>query len=718
MAAENTHEPELLSLDTGGTMTDTFVVDQGGEYTVGKAQTTPDDESEGVITSFGDALSNWDTSLTRSADTLRGTVYSGTAMLNRLLEREGSRNIGVITNRGFEDTHRFGRGIQSWADLSYAGRLHGREHEHPEPIVPRENVRGVGGRTMFTGEELAPLYEEEVVEAVSDLLDRGVRVICVSLLFSYTDPEHEQRVREIAEAEIERRGADVAVWLSSEQNPVRGELPRLNSLILEAYAVEPSREQLHNIEEKLNDEGNEAPFRVLTSAGGTVAPEHDWLIDTMISGPIGGIFGGEYVADALGIDNLVCSDVGGTSFDVGLITEGHYPTRWDQSLAQFMVNIPMVAMDTIGSGTGSYVRVDSASNRIEVGPDSAGYEVGVSNTDADLETPTVTDCTAILGYLNPDHFLGGDIDIDVGRAKAAIEEQVASKLGQDPYETARGVLDIVERNMTNELRGMILGLGYSPENYHMMSYGGGGPLHAAGYSKPLDFRDVLIPQWAAAFSAFGCATADYSYRYDQSLDIVVQPDMSNADEVAVVLNDALESLADRTVESFERDGIDQTETEFRPGLRMQYAGMLDDLEIQIPQDRWEGGLDGEDVEAIVDIYETEFAQVFQRAAKSPEQGYMITMGVGTGVAPSPKPSIPEEPLRGETPPEAAAKGERPIYYDGDWHDANIWTMRAIEPGNVIEGPAVIEAPATTILVPPEFEAPLDEHRIYHLQRGT
>jgi N-methylhydantoinase A/acetone carboxylase, beta subunit len=251
-----------------------------------------------------------------------------------------------------------------------------------------------------------------------------------------------------------------------------------------------------------------------------------------------------------------------------------------------------------------------------------------------------------------------------------------------------------------------------------MSYGGGGPLHAAGYSKPLDFRDVLIPQWAAAFSAFGCATADYSYRYDQSLDIVVQPDMSNADEVAVVLNDALESLADRTVESFERDGIDQTETEFRPGLRMQYAGMLDDLEIQIPQDRWEGGLDGEDVEAIVDIYETEFAQVFQRAAKSPEQGYMITMGVGTGVAPSPKPSIPEEPLRGETPPEAAAKGERPIYYDGDWHDANIWTMRAIEPGNVIEGPAVIEAPATTILVPPEFEAPLDEHRIYHLQRGT
>jgi acetone carboxylase beta subunit len=717
MAAENTHNPELLSLDTGGTMTDTFVVDQHGEYTVGKAQTTPGDESEGVISSFGDAMSYWDTSLARSADTLRGTVYSGTAMLNRLLEREGRGNIGVITNSGFEDTHRFGRGIQSWADLSYAGRLHGREHEHPEPIVPRENVRGVGGRTMFTGQELAPLYEEEVRDAVEHLIEQDVRIICVSLLFSYTDTSHERRIREVAREVIEDHGADIDVWLSSEQNPVRGELPRLNSLILEAYAVEPSRQQLYNIEEALAEQGNDAPFRVLTSAGGTVAPEHDWLIDTMISGPIGGIFGGEYLADALGIDNLVCSDVGGTSFDVGLITEGHYPTRWDQSLAQFMINIPMVAMDTIGSGTGSYVRVDSASNRVEVGPDSAGYEVGVSNADADLETPTVTDCTAILGYLNPDYFLGGDIDLDVDHARAVIEDQVASKLGEDPDETARGVLDIVERNMTNELRGMILGLGYSPENYHLTSYGGGGPLHAAGYSKPLDFRDVLIPQWAAAFSAFGCATADYSYRYDQSLDLVVAPDMSNTDEVAEALTGALRSLQDRTVESFDRDGIEVAETEFRPGVRMQYAGMLDDLEIQIPAAVWEGGLDGSDIEEIIEIYETEFAQVFQRAAKSPEQGYMITMGVGTGVAPSPKPSIPEEPLGGETPPEAAAKGERPIYYDDDWHDASIWEMDEIEPGNVIEGPSVVEAPATTILVPPGFEAPLDEHRIYHLQRG-
>ncbi|MXR50381.1 hydantoinase/oxoprolinase family protein [Halovenus sp. WSH3] len=695
-------------------MTDTFVVDENGEYTVGKAQTTPEYEAEGVVNSFQNALGYWDTTLEESTDTIRGTVYSGTAMLNRLLEREGEGDIGLITNRGFEDTHRFGRGIESWVDLPYSGRLHAREHEHPEPIVPRENIRGVRSRIDHLGQEMIPLYEGEVEEAVHDLLDRDVRVICVSLVYSYQNPEHEQRVREIAEEIIDERGADVPIWLSSEQNPVRGELPRVNSLILEAYAVEPSREQLYGIRDELEAEGADAPFRVLSSSGGTVSPDHDWLVETMISGPIGGIFGGEFLADKLGIDNLVCSDVGGTSFDVGLITEGHYPTRWDQSLAQFMVNIPMTAMDTIGSGTGSFVRVDRASNRLEVGPDSAGYLVGVANEESGLDTPTVTDCTAMLGYLNPEYFLGGKIDLDVDRAREYIEDQVADPLDQDPHETARGVLDIVERNMTNELNAMILGLGYSPENYHLTSYGGGGPLHAAGYTQSLDFKDVLIPDWAAAFSAFGCATADYAYRYDRSLDLVLQPDLSNAEQVAAALTDALTDLREQAVAAFERDGIDAEEMDFVPALRMQYTGMLDDLEVTLPGDIWNGELAADDLPDVIDVYEREFARVFQRAAQSPEQGYTITMGVGTGIAPSPSPALPEEEPGDETPPEAAGRGHRDIYWDGAWHEAALWEMNDLEAGNVVEGPAVVEAPATTMLVPPGFEAPLDEHRIFHL----
>lgn len=530
MSTENQteHDPRLLALDTGGTMTDSFIVDEEANYTVGKAQTTPEDESVGVKQSFDNGLGYWDTSFAESAASLDGVVYAGTAMLNRLLEREGTGDIGVITTAGFEDHHRMGRGIASWADLSYAGRLHAREHEHPEPLVPRENINGVRERVNMLGAPAISVYEDEIREAVHDLLDRDVRVICVCMIFSYANQAHEKRVQEIAEEIKDERDDDTPVWLSSEQNPVRGETPRLNTLILEAYAVEPSREQLFGIEDTLRDQGLNSPFRVLTSSGGTIAPDHDWLAETMLSGPIGGVFGGEFLADKLGIDNMVCSDVGGTSFDVALITEGHYPTRWDQTLAQIPTNIPMTALDSIGSGTGSYLRVDRASDRIEVGPDSAGYLVGVANENADVTTPTVTDCTALLGYINPDFFLGGDIPIDVEAAREAIDDQLASNLGEDPVETARGVLDIVERDMANELRSMVHGLGYAPENYNLISYGGGGPLHAAGYTKPLEFKDILVPDWAAAFSAFGTACADSAYRYDQSVDIILQPDFSNA----------------------------------------------------------------------------------------------------------------------------------------------------------------------------------------------
>lgn len=715
MSSENQREPKLLALDTGGTMTDSFAIDDEANYIVGKAQSTPDNEATGVLSSFSDGLDRWGVDLNEGAAALNNVVYSGTAMLNRLLEREGEGNIGVITNKGFEDHHRFGRGIQSWADLSYAGRLHPQEHEHPEPIVPRENIRGVRGRVNMTGDEVIPVYEDEIREAVHNLLDRGVRVICVCFIFSYLNPEHEQRVREIAEEIKQEREAETPIWLASEQNPIRGETPRLNTLILEAYAVEPSRKQLYGIRDQLQDHGTEAPFRVLTSSGGTIAPDHEWLVETMLSGPIGGIFGGEYLADELGIDNLVCSDVGGTSFDVGLITEGHYPTRWDQSLAQFLVNIPMTALDTIGSGTGSYVRVDRASERIEVGPDSAGYLVGVCNEESGLETPTVTDCTAMLGYLNPDFFLGGDIDINVDRAKEYIQEQVAGPLDEDPYETARGVLDIVERDMSNELRSMVLGLGYSPENYNLISYGGGGPLHAAGYTQPLEFKDVLIPDWAAAFSAFGCACADAAYRYDQQLDIILHPDRSNAEEVADALTEVFNGLRQQAAAAFESDEIDTETMDFQPAIRAQYTGMLDDLEVQVPEHVWDGGITTDDLEEIIEEFEESFQQIFKRAARSPENGYQITMAIGTGVAPSPKPALPDEEPQGETPTETAHKDTRSIYWEGDWHDANIWNMEALQAGNNVIGPAVVERPATTMLVPPGFEAPLDNNRIFHLQ---
>jgi N-methylhydantoinase A/oxoprolinase/acetone carboxylase beta subunit len=261
---------------------------------------------------------------------------------------------------------------------------------------------------------------------------------------------------------------------------------------------------------------------------------------------------------------------------------------------------------------------------------------------------------------------------------------------------------------------MIHGRGYSPEHYNLISYGGGGPLHVAGYVGPLDFEDILVPEWASAFSAFGCACEENAYRYDRQVDLRVEPNIGNAGEVATRLTDVLSGLREQSVEAFERDGINPDRMTFSPAVRMQYTGMMDDLEVDIPQQVWEDGLNHDDVVTITELFEEEFHKIFRRAAGSADAGFTITMAIGTGIVPSPKPTIPTEPLASKTPAEAAFKGERPIYWDGDWHDASIWEMNDLDAGNVVRGPAVAEAPATTMLVPPSFEASLDEHRIFHL----
>ena len=704
-------EARVFAIDAGGTMTDAFVVLEDGRFAVGKAQTTPDDESEGVLRSFKDAITGLDGDAGAAAAGLIATIYSGTLMLNRLLQREGEGGIGVVTTAGFEDVLRFGRAFQSYAGYPYAERLHARSHGYPEPIVPRSLVRGVRERIHLTGMEMIPVYEEEAREAVGYLLDRGVRAICICFLYSYQNPSHERRVAEIAREVMSERGVDIPLYLSSEQNPVRGELPRLNSLILEVYAARPSRLQLVRMRERLKELGSPAPFRILTSYGGTVSPEHEWLVSTLVSGPIGGIIGGNRLGDHLGIDNLVCADIGGTSFDVGLITEGQHAIRTEWALAQFVLNTPMIAMDSIGAGTGTYVRLDPVIRRINLGPDSAGHRVGVCYEAGGVDTPTVTDCHVVLGYVNPDYFLGGEIQLSAERARQALEEKIAQPLGIEPEEVAWGIIQLLETQMRDHLAAMILGLGYSPENYHLLTYGGGGPLHVAALSHGLQFESVLVPSWAAAFSAYGCACADCAYRYDRTMDQVLPPDGSGHQAVVGRLTSAWREIRERLAEELRRDGLDPGRMVFRPYVRMQYRGMLDDLEIPSPS----AEPSREDLDAIIAEYERLFERIFARAAKSAEAGYVVTKAIGVGIVPTEKPRIPELPLQGQDPAKGSMKGRRRIFWDGSWTTADLFEMDRLQPGNVVAGPAVVEAPATTLLVPPGWRAALDKNLIFRVE---
>ena len=716
------HTLKAIALDTGGTMTDSFIIDENGSFTIGKALTTGKEESIGIFNSIVDSLHEWGTTLGESGKEVEALVYSGTAMLNRLLEREGNSNIGVIVNAGFEDLHRLGRALQCWMWLDYGGRLHAREHEHPKPLVPRKNFKGVRGRINFWGEELIPLYEKDVEKVVEELIEMEVNSICVCLLCSYMNAKHEMEVERIAKKVMESKGKSIPIILSYEHNPIRGETPRLNALLIEQYAAEPSRDQLKGIAKRFEREGIAAPLRILTSYGGTMSPYSKSLIPTMVSGPIGGMIGSKFIAERYGIKNLVSSDVGGTSFDVGLTMEKYVPTKWESSLGGFILNIPMIALDSIGAGTGMYVRYNDISGRLEFGPECAGYLIGVCNEQSGVEQVTMTDCSLILGYLNPEYFLGGRVPLNKKRAYKYIEEQLATPIKADPYDTARGALDLIEINMKNHLNGMIQGLGFRPENYVLISFGGGGPLHVAGYSKGLTFQDIMIPEWAPAFSAYGCACADHSYRHEISVDLVIDPEWAMSGFVASMLSSTWSDLKDKIKSEFEKEGRDPNKMEFRPSLKLQYFGMLKDLEVESPVEVLTAEyspelerFDSPELKEILQRYDDLFERIFRRGTKSPELGYHVTKAVGTGVIPVPKPKLPKYELGNKKPNGEASKGARETYWDGKWHESSIWEMKLLNSGNIIEGPAVIEAPATTLVVPPNYQVNLDKHRIFHME---
>jgi acetone carboxylase, beta subunit len=704
----NDRRPRVLAIDAGGTMTDTFVVDDAGAFVVGKAQTTPDDESAGFMESAEDALEQWDSSPAESFPKIVSGIYSGTAMLNRLLSRTG-RRIGAIVTAGQEDYLRHERGIQTYLGYSYADRLHLATHFHNEPVVPRALVKGVRGRIDVLGQEALPLREEDVREAARELHEAGVEGIVVSLLFSYRNAEHELRVGEL----LAESNGEVPVYLSSELYPQRRDLPRLNSTLIEAYAAEPSRGTLQKVRDRTREHDAGFELRVMAAHGGTISIEAKELARTLVSGPIGGVVGGQALARELELPNVLCTDIGGTSFDIALLTDGRFEITPTPDIARFVLNIPLVKIDSVGAGTGSFVRVNPNSNRPELGPDSAGSKIGVCWPEGGLETISVTDLDVVLGRVNPDFFLGGQVQLDAERTRHEVERQLAEPLRLSVEQAAAGVIELFEETLKNEAVGRILGKGYSPTDYALLCYGGGGPLHVAGYTGGVPYRDVLIPAWAAGFSAFGCACADFEYRYDQTIDMPILPEFGDDEKagVAIMVTGAWLGLRERVEEEFAKSGIEAGQISYTHAVRMQYYGQLNDIEIVSPHAEME---EGSHVDDLIATFEDAYAKVYASSARSPELGYLITQAIVLGSVDVEKPSLPAlRPASGEL----AAKAGRRVWWRDEFVDTAILELESVGAGQVVEGPAVLESPATTFTVPPGRRARLDEHQIFHME-GT
>lgn len=704
---------QVMGIDAGGTMTDTFFVKENGSFVVGKAQSNPEDESLAIYNSSQDALLHWKSDVNKVYPELVTCVYSGTAMLNRVVQRRGME-VGLICNKGFEQMHSMGRALQSYLGYALEERLHINTHKYDDPLIPLKRIRGITERTDVKGQVVIPVRQEEVKIAVKELLEAGAKAIVICLLQSHKNAESERIVRDIALKEIEKLGKNIPVFASVDYYPQRKESHRMNTTILEAYAAEPSRQTLSKVSNRFKEHGAKFDLRVMATHGGTISWKAKELARTIVSGPIGGVIGSKLLGETLGYDNIACSDIGGTSFDMALIVKSNFNIASDPDMARLVLSLPLVAMDSVGAGAGSFVRIDPHSRSVKLGPDSAGYRVGTCWKDSGLDTVSVTDCHIVLGYLNPDNFLGGLIKLDANRAKKHIKEQIADPLGISVEDAAAGVIELLDLELKEYLRSNISAKGYSPSDFACFSYGGAGPVHTYGYTEGLGFKDVVVPAWAAGFSAFGCACADFEYRYDKSVDIAIPQYSSDESKIEAckIIQDAWDELTLKVIEEFKINGFSEKDVILRPGYRMQYMGQLNDLEITSPVSKAKSVADWEE---IVKEYEKTYARVYSESACSPELGFSVTGVIMRGVVATQKPVIPVEKEHGATPPKEAKVGVRKFYRHKQWVDADVWHMEKLLPGNEIIGPAIVEADSTTFVIPKGFATRLDKHRLFHLK---
>jgi N-methylhydantoinase A/oxoprolinase/acetone carboxylase beta subunit len=400
---------------------------------------------------------------------------------------------------------------------------------------------------------------------------------------------------------------------------------------------------------------------------------------------------------------------------VGLITEGVFAINPEPDLARFKMNLPMVAVDSIGAGTGTFIKVDPISNRVELGPESAGADPGPCCYGIQKENPTICDCDVITGIINPEYYLGGTVEIYKDLAIDIFKEKVADPLGLDVYEAAAGMIDLVETQMRDHLHAMVLGRGFETFDYYLSSYGGAGPMHCASYSEGLNFKGIMIPSWAPGFSAFGCTCADYQHRADKSTLVMFPLGVDDATKalLAAQLNVIWTELKEALTREFEAEGYTEQEIQFQPYVRMSYTGQLDSIEVESPVMNI---TQGAEVDTIIDRFEALYEKMFARAAKFPEAGYLVSEAVLTAQVQTVKPALKKLALKNKKPGANASKGARDVYWRGHWKPFSIYEMDNLVPGNVVEGPSIVEHPATTLVVPPDYLIKMDEYRIFWMER--
>lgn len=686
----------LCGLDIGGTFTDCVLIDESGQLTIAKAPSTPGNFAAGVLEAIARAAAKINLETSELLDRISVLAHGTTVGTNTIIQRRGAR-VGLITTRGHNDVIHIMRGSRGLSGQDIKLIVHIPESSKPEPLIPKSLIRGVSERVDCFGKVIVELNEDEVRQAVIELRDAGCEALAICCLWSFLEPAHEQRIKAIA-MEL---APELYVTCSSELAPKWGEYERTTAVALNAYIGPVTVGYVTRLDDQLKTMGYQPPLQITQCAGGTItvrkAQEAPLL--TLDSGPVAGVTGSVYLGQLMGYPNVITTDLGGTSFDVGVIHNGLPVVSYKSLVHQYEYFLPKVDVQTLGTGGGSKVWIDRATRTLRVGPDSAGADPGPVCYGKGGEVPTTTDADLVLGYLDPDNFAGGSMQLDRQAAATALQK-LADELGMGLFELASGVATIAEFQMADLIRKVTVQKGLDPREFVVFAFGGAGPVHMGIAARELGVSKVIVPQGdtAAVWCAFGAASADILHVNEQ-VNIMSSPfDLER-------VNTLLAELGDKGRSHLLDDGVDASSHQFRFSIDMRHRGQINEVEVDLDS----GVLDAAALEQLRERFVERYERLYGHgAALRGARLEMVTFRCRASAV-SRKPELAAATQMSQEIAPDAQTGTREIYW-AEWKKLSatpIFDGYRLVPGNALEGPCVVETTTTSMVVHPDQRISVD-----------
>lgn len=709
-----------ISVDIGGTFTDCFLA-WNDHRIEAKAPTTHYNLSVGFMNALRNAAGELgldETGVLREVESVR---YATTLGTNALLERSGPR-LGLITTAGFEDTIIIGRCVQYGDGLTSIKQADIPGADRPAPLISRDCIVGIAERVDHRGKVIIPASEGDIRSKVQHLVNQGVRGFVVCLMHSVSNPAHEDLVEQIILEEYPTCYlGSFPVVCSHDISLKKGEYTRSMSSILDAYLNREMQYGLGSLEMNLKKNGYKKPMQIVHNSGGMSQMNRTHALQTIHAGPVAGLSGSEQVSRELGIENLITTDMGGTSFDIGLVTGGGIKFyEFSPIIDRWRVDIPMMFIAAVGAGGGSIARFDSTINSVVVGPESAGSEPGPACFDMGGQNATVTDANLVLGYLNPETYNEGKLKLSLRRAKNALKK-VGDPLGLSVEEAAVAIRKVVDNNMAQAIFKEVAIKGYDPRKFTILAYGGNGPTHVCGYAEGLDVKQAIAPMNSSIFSAVGAGNLDQMHIYDRTTYIYLynantKTLYENYDE----LNAIIDELKDKGRKDILRMGFDESSIRHRVELDLRYGDQLALTTLVSPHARFETRRQIFDV---VKLFHKSFGERFGEGSQTPEVGINLNNVRVVSFVPMKKVSLASTgKVRKEenfvaTAPEAVI-GTRPCYFEarGGFVDTPCYDFNRLGPGVQVRGHAIVEAPHTTYVVYPEWTFEIKPNGFIYMDR--